>query len=296
MNNLNIILSKYTIFLVFFLSNINQAISGGFTKKNNQFFLLIENNISSNSVSNFSKYDFTPEYGKYISEENKMYWEYGIFDNFSINGYLKETKIDLKFNIFGKKRLRNNYFANLALQYKILQNEKTGISFKISNYHPIKYANILKITSNLDIYDAVEYTISFAHSFENFLGKYNTNFINLDLNYRSLSDSFKDNFNLNLSFGRKINLSSLIIFEYIYNKDININNNKTINNYYYKVYADSNKKNKINKNLINEYQTFKINSITNFTDNFAFKASLEKSFYKNNDKSYGISLGFWFFN
>ena len=278
--------------ILFFLI-ISNSFAGAYIKNKNELIFILENSISSNkkNILNSDKDNFR-------NVENKLYFEYGLGYNLAINGYLKSLDLKMDFDTLTENKSSGNYFYNFGLQYNFIKINNHYLTFSFNFYDNIKTDIALHTTSSNDVFKAFEYGISYGYFFDNFLGYYNNNFINLDIKYKLLQNSYKNNFNINFAFGRKINDTSLFIFELLYSKDIFEKITSDIAKYYYRqsvILTDTAIKNKINKSLMSEYFTLKLSSITHFSDNLAFKIGIEKSFYKNNNKSYALSSGFWVF-
>lgn len=277
------------ILYVFYYQN---SFANAYIKNKNEFLIILESSTTSNKRNIISKINNSD----FKSTENKMYIEYGLGNKFAINGYIKSLDLKIDFETKLKNETNNNYFYNIGVQYNIAEYNNNYITFNFSFYDYIKFDKILFITSNNDIFKSIEYGISYGYFFNNFYGKYNNNFINLDIKHRLLQNSYKDNFNTNLTIGRKINSTSLLMIEYLYNKDIIKNTNFHIDKYYYngsKILSNNSRRYKIKNHLSSTYHTIKLSSITNFTDNLAFKIGIEKSFYKNDKKSYSLNTAFW---
>lgn len=284
---------KIIVFLIIVLYRLDVH-AGAYVKDKGESLLIFENTVASNKQNPFCSINVENDFKSF---ENKLYFEYGLGNRFAINGYAKSFNTKLNFDTKIKDKSDSNYFYNFGIQYNLLSIDGNYLTVNLSFYDKIKVDNVLFTTSNDDIFKAFEYGISYAYFFSDFIGLSNSNFVNIDIKYKFLEDTFKDNFNTTLSFGRRINQTSMIIFECLYSHDIVKNENFSIDKYFYdgtQMLTTSSRKNKMKNFLSSTYYTIKLSSITKFTDLLSFKIGLENSFYKNNKKSYAITSGFWF--
>lgn len=286
-------MTRLIIFLFIIFYNVC-SFAGAYIKDKNELLLIFENTTTSNKLNLLSSVDTNKDFR---SSENKFYFEYGLGNNFALNGYIKSLDLKVNFDTKSKNRSDSNYFYNFGLQYNFINKNNNYLTANFWFYDGLKVDKVLFITSNNDIFTAFEYGISYAYFFDGFIGTNNSNFLNIDVKYKYLKNTFKDNFNTSISLGRKINSTSMIILEYLYSQDIIKNENFLIDKYFYdgnQTLTPQSRKNKIKNSLSSTYHTIKLSSITNFTENFSFKIGIENSFYKNNKKSYAITSGFWF--
>ena len=269
------------------------SFAGAYIKNKNELFIIFENTVTSNKIMPFDSFDIVRDFK---SSENKIYFEYGLGNRLAINGYIKSFNLKMNFDTKLSNKNDTSYFYSLGIQYNLLSIINNYLTLNFLFYDKIKFDNVLFTTSNNDIFTAFEYGLSYSYFFNNFIGLYNNNFISFDIRYKYFKESFKNNFNASLSLGRKINTTSMIILEYSYSRDVIKNKNFPIDKYFYdgnQVLTRKFRTDKILNSLSSTYQTIRLSSITNFTENLSFKIGLENSFYKNNKKSYAISVGFW---
>lgn len=279
--------NKYiSIWIIILLIFISKSFAGAYIKKENESVFILENIVSSNN-----KYIFNAKTKDFKSIENKLYFEYGLGHNLALNSYIKSLDLDMKFDTLIENNSNNNYFYNLGLQYNILKVQNHYLTLSFGFYDKIKADKVLFTTSNNDIFTAFESGISYSYIFDNFFGYYNNNSINIDIKYKLLKDSYKDNLNININLSRKINYSSIITIEYQYSKDIIKDNNYNIDKFFYNGMLILNKP-KID-NLAISYYTIKLSSVTHFNNNISYKIGIEKSFYNNHSKSYALSNAIW---
>ena len=280
----------YVIIFLFFSFN---SFAGAYIKNENEMLIIVESTTTSNKVIPINNLNIVSDFR---SSENKIYFEYGLRNKLAINGYIKSFNLKMNFDTKSSDKSSISYFYNIGIQYNLFNIMNNYLTVNFLFYDKIKFDDILFTTSNNDVFTAFEYGLSYSYFFDNFIGLYDNNFVNFDINYKYLKESFKDNFNVNLSFGRKVNITSMIILEYSYSKDIIKNKNFFVDKYFYdssQTLTEESRTDKISNSLSSTYQTIRLSSIINFTENLSFKIGFENSFYKNGRRSYATSLGFW---
>lgn len=281
------------VFIIFItIHSYKISYANPFVQNKYKYFISLERNISSNKLNSLFNKKITDKV--FVNEDFSLYFEYGLLDKITIGGKLQNnifSATDQNDKYYFEK---DNYFYNFFIKHQLHNNAKTFSAFSVGYNNKIKYDKRLLRTANNDIYESIFLELSFAFQFENLIQTYDTNILAFTIKYNHQYNSFKDSLKFNINYFYRITSSSLLIFEYSFNKDLY----KHFDNKIYSAF-DFNKQTK--KRLLKYYgltniHSFSILSSIEFTDYFSFFTKYGLNLNKNNKVYYNFSLGFWFKN
>ncbi len=266
--------------VIFNILSSADAFASAWTRQEGEFFGLFEildESSSSKTLFSNNKSNF------YRNNAYKFYFEYGLFNKFTIGGYLKNYNFYSK-GTFGdhilRKKVSNDYYGNIFLIQNLYNKNSNVFSLQYSYYFPIKYNDLSKNVNTVDTKNSFEFGILFGNS-NNFIlnDTYVEYFLDTSLNYKMVSGIDYDQITAAATVGFSLNSSSTFSFHYEYQyflEDNLFDKNRTIYAYY-----EANNTNKVE---------------IAFTYRFFDKLSTELAFYRNFSKtnSNGITFSFIF--
>lgn len=281
------------MFIIIFYCNSCSA--HPFLQSKDKYFISIEKNISSRKI----KYLFNKklETNNFVSEDFNLYFEYGLFEKITIGGKLLNNTfatLDNRINNNKYYLKKDNYFYTTFIKHQFYKQNNRFFSFMFGYNNKIKYNKILLQTLNNDIYESVFLKLSFAYQFENFIQQNDKNILAFTIKYNHQFNAFKDSSKFNINYLYRINLTSLLIFEYSFNYDIyKYFDNNIFNDFSQNKTAQ---KQMLKSLTLSKFHSISILSSVEFNDYFTFFTKYSLNIEKNNKIYYIFSIGFWFRN
>lgn len=275
MLNIYKICQNIFLFIVLFLLLLSKSYSSSWTKNKGEFFTSIEFSAETN--------DFDIIFGNkksnyYKNNYLQIYTEYGLLDNLTIGGYLKNYNF---YSIYygthniEVQEINDDYYGNIFLNQNLYKDIYNSLSLQYSLYIPLKTSQLSKEINSLDSNVGYEIKLSLGNSQQ--ISKILNYYFEISSSYKMINNVKYDEITLNMTFGLSKNNSSTFAIQYEYNyypRAILINKNKL-----YNYTLESNNKIK----FINNYQ---------FNDDYIIEFSYSKSFGNNNADAFSIAIIF----
>lgn len=263
------------LFIVLFLLLLSKSYSSSWTKNKGEFFTSIEFSVE---TSDFDIIFGNKKNNYYKNNYLQIYTEYGLLNNLTIGGYLKNYNfysIYYSTNNIEIQKISDDFYGNIFLNQNLYKDIYNSLSIQYSLYFPLKTSQLSKELNSLDSNTGHEIKISFGNSKN--ISKILNYYFEISSSYRMVNNVKYDEISLNTTFGLSRNNSSTFAIQYEYNYypgAILINKNKLYN---YKL--ESNNKIK----FINNYQ---------FNNDYIIEFSYSKSFSNNNADAFSIAIIF----
>ena len=228
-------ISTLSFIILLLLPNISY--SSAWTKSEKEIFGNIEYYVESDSLSTYFK---NKNSNFYKTDYLQTYFEYGLFENLTVGGYLK------KYNFYSKyygqddiivKNINNDYYGNLFLIQNIYKTAKDTLSIQYSVYFPIKYSNLSKMINPVDARFGYEMSLSYGGN--NNFSDYLNYFFEFKGSYKIINNMNEDKLAINATLGIRLNKTSSFSIRYendnypntllSKNKSYNYNKPKTTN-------------------------------------------------------------------
>ena len=263
------------LYIVIIYLFLNRSYASSWTKNKDELFLSLEFSFETNDNNILFK-NVNSNY--YKNHYLQLYFEYGLLDDFTIGGYLKNYNF---YSIYHGEdnsdiyKIDSDFYSNLFLIQNLYRNLYNSISIKYGLYLPIKYSNVSKYLNALDSHIGYEMEISYGVSdrlFDNI-----NYYFEISSAYKLMTHTKYDEISFNSTLGIVRNNSSSFSIQYEYNyypESLLISNNK-----FYGYTLQSNNKIK----LINSYK---------FNDIYSIEFSYSKSFRHGNADAFTLSLVF----
>lgn len=254
---------------------LNKTYASSWTRSNGELFTSLEFSFETND-SNILFKNVNSNY--YKNHYLQLYFEYGLLDDFTIGGYLKNYNF---YSIYHGEdnsdiyKIDDDFYSNLFLIQNLYRNLYNSISIKYGLYLPIKYSAKSKYLNALDSHIGYEMEISYGVSdklFDNI-----NYYFEISSAYKLMTHTKYDEISFNSTLGIVRNNSSSFSIQYEYNyypESLLISNNK-----FYGYTLQSNNKIK----LTNSYK---------FNDIYSIEFSYSKSFRHGDANAFTLSLVF----
>lgn len=265
--------------LILFMSAANKLFASAWTKEKGELYYSLEALIESDS-SNALLGGSDNSYYRNISY--KLYFEYGLVEDFTIGGYLKKYDYHSRgigeFGDVAKDNLNNDYYGNIFFLQNIYSDDFNSFALQYLYYFPLKYNTVSKIVNTVDTKNALG--VSVLYGFSDYTKVFDENFkyfVNLSVDYKAITKIKYDEAVFNITAGLNFNDSTTINLHYEYQ-------------YYFK-------SNIFNENDFTKYNASNANKVEiGFTTKFFDEVSTKLAFYRNFSKtnSNGITFSFIF--
>ncbi len=269
-------------FIIFLLFSLSMAYASAWVRQKNTLFNVMEYLRESNSSDNIFSDE---EEIAYNVNSYKLYMEYGLLENITFGGYLKNYNFNQKYfdndGLLYKEKIENDFYSNVFVIQNLYNKNKNLFSIEYSFYAPIKYDKLSKKFNLFDVRTSYEFSTLFGRD-----GKINSiSFINLKyfidsrIGYRVFNNINYDRITFETTLGLRINPTSSVNFYYEYQDHIKTHISSTQNKTY---------------NCYTDYSLnqFKVSLSYKFLDELSTEFSYFKKFSKTN--STGLIIYFIF--
>lgn len=299
--------NRKILYLFFILSLIPHiSFASAWTKNKNEGLLVLDTiHTASKFKYLFKNLEYEPK--SFRKREIKLYGEYGIVENLTLGGYVKNYSFktvekDSNGNILSDK-IKNDKFGNVFFIKNLSRNKnKTrAVSVQTAYYFPIEYEkDVTERLNYLETREALELKLLFGMANSEVtsipFSIQNGYFLNIEGGIKYLFDSFYNEIVLETTLALKKNQSSMLLFKHELNYDYYKNKEfKKVNKQDSAQYGELvlGLRRKDNYYLSESYNKFSISSIVYFKENFFIETGLFKSFSNRYDTE-GFNIALWF--